>query len=90
MALTGLFGVILIGLSSPLTATCRGRKYGLISVENHTGWPIGKAAKDAFSENDIQFMTENLIFKFGPPKIVISNNTTCFTAKKLRNFMEDN
>lgn len=43
-------------------------------------WPTTKAIKDAEAETIADFMTQDILMHYGPPKEVLSDNTTNFLA----------
>lgn len=47
-----------------------------------------KTTKDVTSEIANKLFPEDVIFQFGPPKIVISESYPCFKTNQLRNFMD--
>lgn len=86
----GLFDVFSIDFTGPLPKPFpRGPTYLLICVEQMTSWSIVKATKNATSDSVKEFMTV-LIYQYEYPRILVSNNASCFTATGLVDFMKSN
>ena len=88
--LTSLFDVFSINFAGPLPTTPRGNKHLLVCVEHLTGWPIVCPTPTATAAEVIAFVEEQVIMPFGRPRVILSDNGSCFTAGSLENFMEQN
>ena len=82
-----LFEPLSIDFAGPLPKTKNGRRYILIAVEHLTGWPLAWATETATSAEVIKFVKEEIIHSVGPPRTIVSDNATCFSAAALKNFM---
>lgn len=51
---------------------------------------MAKAYLYSTSDTVIYFMKTEVLYQFWPPRIIISDNATCFTTKKLQKFMKVN
>ena len=76
--------------AGPLPRKPTGKKYILVAVEHLTGWAIARATETSTAEEVLRFMKEEIIYCFGLPRVVVSNNATCFTASVLDSFMARN
>lgn len=90
IALNSLSNFVSIDFGGPLQTPSGGSEYAKIAVEHLTGWPIERETQDETSETVIRFMKEEVIFRFGPPKVVISDKATFFTENKLQKFIYAN
>lgn len=88
--LTALVDVISIDLAGPLPTSGEGNKYALIAMEHLKGCNIAKVTQDGTSATIIKFMREEVLFHFGPPKVVFSDKATSFTAKSHFKFKKAN
>ena len=82
-----LFETFSIDFFGPLPKTKNGKRYILIAVEHLTGWPLAWGTETATSAEVIKFVEEEIIHSFGPPRTIVSDNATCFSAAALKNFM---
>lgn len=58
-----------------------------IEVEHFTGWPIGRATRNATSTLVTEFFKEDDNTQFGAPRRVVSDNASCFTSAVIKSFM---
>lgn len=85
----GLFDVFSIDFAGPFPVPyVGGPKYLLVCVEHLTGWPVVRATKDATSKTVMDFVEKNIVHSFGPPKTVVIDNASCFTAVNLVDYMK--
>lgn len=87
ITLTSLFEIVYIYFARPLSTSYGGCKYDLIDVENLNGWEMARVTTYLTSETVMDFMKEEIMNQFGPPKLVVSDNKMCFTAR-MKSFME--
>ena len=59
----------------------------LVAVEHLTGCPIAKPTATSTAEEVVKFIEEEIIYSFGSPGMIVSDNETCFTAAALDNLM---
>ena len=88
--MTSLFDVFSIDFAGPLPTTPRGNKHLLICVEHLTGWPIVCPTPTATASEVITFVDDRIILPFGKPRVIVSDNGPCFTARSLEAFMNVN
>ena len=88
--MTSLFDTYSVDFAGPLPRTPTGEKYILVAVEHLTGWPIARATATSTAEEVLKFVKEEIIHCFGLPRVVVSDNATCFTASVLESFMARN
>ena len=88
--LTGLFQTFSIDFAGPLPRTAKGNRFLLIAVEHLTGWPIARATAASTADVVLNFVKDEIIYSFGPPTTIVSDNAGCFTAATLANFMRSN
>ena len=85
--LTSLFDVFSIDFAGPLPTTPCGNKHLLVCVEHLTGWPIACPIPTATAAEVIAFVEEQVIIPFGRPRVIVSDNVPCFTARSLQTFV---
>ena len=88
--LTSLFDVVPIDFAGTLPTTPRVNKHLLFCVEHLTGWPIICPTPTTTAAEVIAFVEEQVIMPFERPRVIVSDNSPCFTAGSLENFMEQN
>lgn len=71
-----------IDFAGPFLPYSKGNRYVLIAVEHFSGWPLACSMADASADEVIKFVTEEIMHIFGAPRLIISDNATCFTATK--------
>lgn len=87
--LSSLFETFSIDFAGPLPKTKNGKQYILIAVEHLTGWPLAWATETATAAEVVKFVKEEIIHSFGPPRTIVSDNATCFSAATLKNFIRN-
>lgn len=60
----------------------------LITVEHLTGWPVAVATKESLATIVAKFIESEFMHPFGPLKNIISDNTGCFIAAAITDFMK--
>jgi len=89
--ITNLFEVYSIDFAGPIRLSADGKeRHILVCVEHMSNWPIAKITESTTSKAVIDFISEEIIPQFGPPKTVVSDNASCFTSKSLAEFMKRN
>ena len=81
------FDTFSIDFAGPLPMSKEGNRYMLIAVGHLTKWPIAVATKTATTAEVIRFVNEEIIYSFGPPKTIISDNANAFTVTALVEFL---
>ena len=62
----------------------------LVAVEHLRGGPIAIATRDSIAQVVLKFVKREIMYSFGPPQTIISDNATCFTASAVSSFMAQN
>lgn len=88
MSLTGLFNDVSIDFAGLRSTSEDENKYALIAVEHWKGWPVARETKDDTAATVMKFTKEEVLYHFGPPTVVVSDNGTYFTSKKLNKIMD--
>ena len=88
--MTSLFHTYSVDFAGLLPRTPTGNKCVLVAIEHLTGWPIARATESSTAEEVLRFMKEEMIYCFGLPRGVVSDNATCFKASVLDAFMARN
>ena len=86
---TSLFHTFSIDFAGPLPLSTHKNRFLLVAVEHLTNWPIAIPCTNATADVVIDFVKTHIIYTFGPPKRIISDNATCFTATNLKAFMKN-
>ena len=58
-----------------------------VAVEHQTGRPIAIATADSTAQVVLDFVKREIMYSFGPPRTIASDNATCFTASAVYSFM---
>lgn len=87
MPLTGRFDTVSVYFWSPSPVSNLGCNYALIAVEHLTWQLITKPTIYCTSETVREFMRNGVMFRFGPPNTVVSENATYSTAKKRSSYI---
>lgn len=66
----------------------KGNCYIFIVVDHFTKFTFLKAMREATTNKVIDFMKNEIFFKFGVPEVVHSDNGCQFTAKNFENFLK--
>jgi transposase InsO family protein len=73
----------------PLRQAPRGFTHLLVVVDKFSKWIEARPIVNVRSEEAVPFFT-GIIYRFGIPNTIITNNGTQFTGKKFLNFCDDN
>lgn len=87
--MTSLFEVFSIDFVGTFSLNDRKKRHILISVEHVKNWPITVVVVTTRASEVIRFMREDIIASYGVPRLVLSDNSTCFTATSPKNLMKD-
>lgn len=85
---TGLFETFSIDFAGPPIASRGGKRFVIIAVEHLTGWPIAWATESSTADTVINFVHEEIVLPFGPPRRIVSDNANAFTAGAVEDFMK--
>ncbi|KAK0574767.1 hypothetical protein LWI29_028755 [Acer saccharum] len=82
-----MWGLDLIG---PMpTGTKGGAKHAIVAVDYFTKWAEAEALVHITEANTTSFVKKNIIYRFGIPSIIITDNGTQFDNKKFREMCEE-
>ena len=87
LPISSLFDTFSIDFAGPFPATSSGNRFVLVAVEHLTGWPIAMATSDSTAQVVLKFVKREIMYSFGPPHTIVSDNATCFTASAVFSFM---
>jgi transposase InsO family protein len=73
----------------PLRQAPGGFTHLLMAVDKFSKWIDVRPIMNVRSEEAVSFFTD-IIYRFGIPNTIITDNGTCFTGKKFLNFCDDN
>ena len=79
------WGIDIVG---PLPVTERGNKYIIVAVEYFSRWPEARPLKAANAMNVADFIYEEIICRFGAPRVIQSDRGTHFVNEVIRLLME--
>jgi len=80
-----IWGIDLIG---PLPVGKSGVKYAIIAIDYFTKWAEAEPLATITSKKMINFVTKNIICRYGVPQKIITNNGTQFESEEFQNFCE--
>src|SRR3990170_5734836 len=79
------WGIDIVG---PLPITERGNRYIVVAMDYFTRWPEAKPLKSANAETVATFIYEEIICRYGIPKVIQSDQETHFMNELLKNLIE--
>jgi hypothetical protein len=80
------WGRDLIGQINPPSS--KGHKFVLLAADYFTKWVEAIPLKKVTSENMVVFVKEHIIYRFGIPQTITTDQGTHFTSSEFRNFAE--
>jgi hypothetical protein len=80
------WGIDLIGQVNPPSS--KGHKFVLLATDYFTKWVEAIPLKKVTSENMVEFVKEHIIYKFGIPQTIKTDQGTQFTSSEFREFAE--
>jgi transposase InsO family protein len=83
------FAVWHLDIMGPLRQAPGGFTHLLVAVDKFSKWIEARPIVNVRSEEAMTFFT-NIIYRFGIPNTIITDNGTQFTGKKFLNFCDDN
>lgn len=75
--LTGIIDTMSILFAGPFSGSKYCFMYASMAMEHLTGSPIAKATIESTLKTATKFIGDVVIFHFGPPDTLVSNNATC-------------
>ena len=78
------WGIDLIGQIYPLSR--KGHKFVLVATDYFTKWVEAIPLKVTSSANMIEFIKEHIIYRFGIPQSITTNQGKMFTSKEFEDF----
>jgi transposase InsO family protein len=78
-----------LDMVGPLRQALGGFMHLLVAVDKFSKWIEARPIVNVRSEEAMTFFT-NIIYRFGIPNTIITDNGTQFTGKKFLNFCDDN
>ncbi|KAK0585343.1 hypothetical protein LWI29_027080 [Acer saccharum] len=76
-----MWGIDLIG---PMPTAPEGAKHAIVAVDYFTKWVEAESLVHITEENTTSFVKKNILYRFGMPNTIITNNGTQFDSKKFR------
>jgi transposase InsO family protein len=83
------FAVWNLDIVGPLRQAPGGYTHLLVAVDKFSKWIEARLIVNVRSEEVVLFFTD-IIYRFGIPNMIITDNGTQFTGKKFLNFCDDN
>ncbi|KAK8951805.1 hypothetical protein KSP39_PZI004309 [Platanthera zijinensis] len=80
------WGVDLLG---PLHQALGQRKFLIMAIDYFTKWVEAEPLAKITEENAKQFMWKNIVWRFGIPSIIVTDNGTQFTGRSFTKLCED-
>ncbi len=65
---------VVLDIARLLLKTYNGNKYILMAIDDYSKWCEAKVVVDHDAETTIKFLEDEIIYKFGMPKYVLTNN----------------
>lgn len=84
--LTGMFMVSSIYFEGPLHVTKRRNRYILVCVKHLTGWQLAIPTSRSTPKIVLRFVQLHILYSFGPPCVIVSDNASCLTAGTLTDY----
>jgi hypothetical protein len=83
------FAVWNLDIVGPLRQAPGGFTHLLVAVDKFSKWIEARPIVNVCSEEAVSFFTD-IIYRFGIPNMIITDNGTQFTGEKFLNFCDDN
>jgi len=82
------FDIWSIGLIGPLPVGKSGFKFAIVDVDYFTKWAEAEPLATITSNKMINFVTKNIICRYGVPQKIITDNGTQFEIEEFKIFCE--
>jgi hypothetical protein len=69
-----LFYKVALDTAGPLLETKSGKKYILVAIDHYSKWCEAKAEADHGAKTAARFLEDDLIYRYGVPKCILTNN----------------
>jgi hypothetical protein len=89
ISITWPFAAWNLDMVGPLRQAPRGFTHLLVVVDKFSKWIEARPVVNVRFEEVVSFFTD-IIYRFGIPNTIITDNNTQFTGKKFLNFCNDN
>ncbi|KAK0587253.1 hypothetical protein LWI29_019922 [Acer saccharum] len=76
-----MWGIDLIG---PMPTATGGAKHAIVAVDYFTKWVEAEPLVHITEANTISFVKKNILYRFGIPNTIITDNGTQFDGRKFR------
>ncbi|KAK0596160.1 hypothetical protein LWI29_013303 [Acer saccharum] len=76
-----IWGIDLIG---PMPTAPGGAKHAIVAIDYFTKWVEAESLVHITEANTTSFVKKNILYRFGIPNIIITDNGTQFNSKKFR------
>ncbi|XP_055824309.1 uncharacterized protein LOC129892784 [Solanum dulcamara] len=72
----------------PLLKSSKGQMYILAAIDNFSRWAEVIPLKEVKKENVVNFIKSSIIFRYGIPRCIVTNNGTPFNNKLMRSLRD--
>ena len=78
------WGMDIVG---PINPSSRQKKYIIVSTDYLTKWAEAKVVKVAIEDKVVEFLRENVFYKFGYPREIVTDPGAQFTSHLIENIL---
>jgi hypothetical protein len=69
-----MFYRVLMDTTEPLPKTKLGNKFIMVAIDQHSKWCEAKAVVDHSAKTATMFLEDDIIYRYGVPKFVLTDN----------------